>query len=847
MEMTNQAQSAKQKSETTQKQRATRPACEGPVALTVQADPLVLQRTIADPRWARPADMLALHRAYGNRAVTRLIQTKLMVGPVGDRYEREADRVAEQVMSMPNPQAVSGQPPLQRQAPEEEEEKVQTKPLVQRQAEEEEEEIQTKPLVQRQAEEEEEEIQTKPLVQRQAEEEEEEIQTKPLVQRQAEEEEEEEIQTKPLVQRQAEEEEEEIQTKPLVQRQAEEEEEEIQTKPLVQRQAEEEEEEIQTKPLVQRQADGSFEAGSELESRLAAHKGDSRPLPGDIRTFMEPRFDADFSQVRVHADADSAQVSQSIQARAFTHGSHIYFGAGQYDPSSNTGKRLLAHELAHVVQQNGGTQLKRGPEQMTTPLRHEVRTSCARPTTTADIGVVQRALQGAYQALKAAGGKVSGTATAKKFFTFGRGTSTYDKILSAVSDYEKKEQAGTKPRDWFLQKLVTIENLCNAWLDDADHKGDIQAGEPKAVARAGALMDLLRQVEAERTSVAPPAQLTALGLNVDDAVPHGHGMNVTLAIQCPAQPTPSHIPHTAYGISLEYWERIEVDYDFKADAANAPASITAHEGQKEKQWNDIYALAPAAGTWGKIPGTADYSWKQAVESASRGELTGTVTVGFRDQPAFVAKNQRYGKRVLRFRIVARDQSGHRQEILATQTIQLNGGTTSTKRFDVGTLTPAPTTAVTGPTVVTTGTAPVFVPNIPPAANVALPGFVQNLRRGQGMDFDNQELDQVRQICTTHGQPNMIDYLYPKIGRVGPGGTELAGVNLTPCPQPGQRYKQCPVGGGGLLVALIQGARILKMYYTDGTLGTVQHGELFDVPIQVRSFAEIPIETVDAVP
>jgi hypothetical protein len=795
--MTNQAQSAKQKSETAQKQRATRPACEGPVAPTRQADPLVLQRTITDPRWARPADMLALHRAYGNRAVTRLIQTKLMVGPVGDRYEREADRVAEQVMSMPAPvshqhPAVGRQPPVRRQA--EEEEEILAKPLA----------ASTTPLIQRQEIPEEEEIQTKPLQQ-------------PFGLLRA--------------QRQD----------------IPEEEAELQAKPLVQRQELPEEEELQAKPLLQRKADGSFEAGSELESRLVAHKGDSRPLPGDIRTFMEPRFDADFSQVRVHADADSAQVSQSIQARAFTHGSHIYFGAGQYDPSSSTGKRLLAHELAHVVQQNGGTQLKRGPEQMTTPLRHEVRTSCARPTTAADIGVVQRALQGAYQALKAAGGKVSGTATAKKFFTFGRGTSTYDKILSAISDYEKKEQAGTKPRDWFLQKLVTIENLCNAWLDDADHKGDIQAREPKAIARAGALMDLLRQIEAERTNIAPPAQLTALGLDVDDAVSHGHGMNITLAIQCPAQPTPSHIPHTAYGISLEYWERIEVDYDFEADAANAPANITAHAGQKEKQWNDIHALAPAAGTWGMKPDAADYSWKQAVESASRGELTGTVTVGFLDRPAFGAKNRRYGKRVLRFRIVARDQSGHRQEILATQTIQLDGGTTSTKRFDVGTLTPAPTTAVTGPTVVPTGTAPVFVPNIPPAANVALPGFMQNLRRGQGMDFDNQELDQVRQICTTHGQPNMIDYLYPKIGRVGPGGTQLAGVNLTPYPQPGQRYKQCPVGGGGLLVALMQGARILKMYYTDGTLGTVQHGELFDVPIQVRSFAEIPIETVDAVP
>jgi hypothetical protein len=157
------------------------------------------------------------------------------------------------------------------------------------------------------------------------------------------------------VQRQSEEE--ELQTKPLVQRQAEEEE-ELQAKPLVQRQAEEEEE-IQAKPLVQRQADGSFEAGSGLESRLAAQKGRGNSLPDDVRAFMEPRFGVDFSRVRIHDGSEAIQMNKELNAQAFTHGQNIYFNAGRYNPNSQAGRLLLAHELTHTLQQNGGSRISR--------------------------------------------------------------------------------------------------------------------------------------------------------------------------------------------------------------------------------------------------------------------------------------------------------------------------------------------------------------------------------------------------------------------------------------------------------------------------------------------------------
>ncbi len=78
------------------------------------------------------------------------------------------------------------------------------------------------------------------------------------------------------------------------------------------------------------------------------------PLPSPVRDRMERRFSHDFSQVRVHTDATAARSASEVQARAYTVGSHIAFAAGQYQPATDRGNHLLAHELTHVVQQGGG-------------------------------------------------------------------------------------------------------------------------------------------------------------------------------------------------------------------------------------------------------------------------------------------------------------------------------------------------------------------------------------------------------------------------------------------------------------------------------------------------------------
>ena len=100
--------------------------------------------------------------------------------------------------------------------------------------------------------------------------------------------------------------------------------------------------------------DGSDEIADQLAGRVADLRGGGAPLPSRERTFFESRFGRDFSDVRVHADPDAGRLAGELGARAFTVGSHIAFAPGEFSPGSTGGRRLLAHELAHVVQQTGG-------------------------------------------------------------------------------------------------------------------------------------------------------------------------------------------------------------------------------------------------------------------------------------------------------------------------------------------------------------------------------------------------------------------------------------------------------------------------------------------------------------
>jgi hypothetical protein len=147
-----------------------------------------------------------------------------------------------------------------------------------------------------------------------------------------------------------------------------EEEEELQMKPIssIQREAAiGEEEELQMKSLVQRRENfGGGEASTDLESSIQSARSSGQSLDPNLQEKMGQAMGADFSSVKVHTDSQSDQLNKSIQAKAFTTGQDIFFRQGEYNPSSTGGQELLAHELTHVVQQNGSTVQRRKKVQM---------------------------------------------------------------------------------------------------------------------------------------------------------------------------------------------------------------------------------------------------------------------------------------------------------------------------------------------------------------------------------------------------------------------------------------------------------------------------------------------------
>jgi len=99
---------------------------------------------------------------------------------------------------------------------------------------------------------------------------------------------------------------------------------------------------------------GGKEVPEETQRYLDRSQGTGSPLPDGTRRYFEDRFSADFGGVRVHDDDEADRAARSIGALAFTRGSDIWFSAGTYDPVTDDGRRLLAHELAHIAQQHPG-------------------------------------------------------------------------------------------------------------------------------------------------------------------------------------------------------------------------------------------------------------------------------------------------------------------------------------------------------------------------------------------------------------------------------------------------------------------------------------------------------------
>lgn len=138
---------------------------------------------------------------------------------------------------------------------------------------------------------------------------------------------------------------------PEIQMKCEECEDSVQPK-LIQCQPEEEEEE----EAVQAKSTGVAPSGisPNVAANINSMQGGGKPLPKSTRAFFEPRFGHDFSQVRVHNDTKAVETAQEVRAKAFTTGKDVVFASGQFSPETTGGRRLLAHELTHTIQQNGG-------------------------------------------------------------------------------------------------------------------------------------------------------------------------------------------------------------------------------------------------------------------------------------------------------------------------------------------------------------------------------------------------------------------------------------------------------------------------------------------------------------
>ena len=97
---------------------------------------------------------------------------------------------------------------------------------------------------------------------------------------------------------------------------------------------------------------------SQFEQNLTRAKTGGQPLDRQLQRKMGNAIGADFSPIRIHQDNRADHLSRSIQAKAFTTGNHIFFKKGEYNPSSQSGQKLIAHELTHTVQQGGAIQRK---------------------------------------------------------------------------------------------------------------------------------------------------------------------------------------------------------------------------------------------------------------------------------------------------------------------------------------------------------------------------------------------------------------------------------------------------------------------------------------------------------
>ena len=171
---------------------------------------------------------------------------------------------------------------------------------------------------------------------------------------------------------------------------------------------EEEEQSLQKKPA-KKTATAAEEAPASVHEVLSSP---GQPLDAASRAYFEPRFAYDFGRVRVHADSKAAELARAVNALAYATGCDVVFGSGQYSPTSSAGRRLLAHELAHVVQQAtaqpSASRLRREPDQKPKQEQKPKQAAEKKPKPRKDVVLLGEGWKGGRElsAVLANGGKI---------------------------------------------------------------------------------------------------------------------------------------------------------------------------------------------------------------------------------------------------------------------------------------------------------------------------------------------------------------------------------------------------------------------------------------------------------
>jgi hypothetical protein len=167
----------------------------------------------------------------------------------------------------------------------------------------------------------------------------------------------------------------------------------------------------------------------QAERELARQSQGGRPLDAATRSSFEPAFGADFSSVRIHDDAEAARLANQLNARAFTHGEHIFFGAGNYQPGDAPGRQLLAHELTHTIQQGAAR------PKAVQRVERSAQPDAGLPNNVRKIGrsTIQRADGDVGEGLEEADNDVE-VQTVPEYTTSGRGDARFEPLFAAIRE-----------------------------------------------------------------------------------------------------------------------------------------------------------------------------------------------------------------------------------------------------------------------------------------------------------------------------------------------------------------------------------------------------------------------------